>query len=126
MVASARLDNNSRALARAKNPRAADAGRLAVAKIMVEDPLLRAMGEFERSMAEDTVRNEYLFHSQIHEWFISGTNETREVRRLNERVYADLFLTPSTDPWLGLKPANAFSALEGDGVKVATTLRAQP
>jgi methylglutaconyl-CoA hydratase len=27
-------------------------------------------------------------------------------------VYAELFLTPSSDPWLGLLPAEAYAALE--------------
>jgi hypothetical protein len=38
---------------------------------------------------------------------------------LNEKVYAELFLTPSSDPWLGLKPNNAYSALDGDGIAQA-------
>jgi hypothetical protein len=41
------------------------------------------------------------------------------VDRLNERVYAELFLTPSSDPWLGLAPRDAYSALDGDGIKLS-------
>ncbi len=111
-----RLDPGSRALIRAKNPPAIDAGRIAPTKMMVEDPLLRAMREFERSMAEDTLRNEYLLHTQIHEWFTTAAPETTHLARLNNRVYSELFLAPATDPWLGLNPANAFTALESGGV----------
>jgi hypothetical protein len=117
----AKLDEGSRALVRTKLPAAADAGRLAMAKRRVEDPLVRLVANFERSIAEDTVRNEYGFHRTIHEWFAGRLPETAaaDVSRLNEKVYAELFLTPSSDPWLGLVPSDAYSALEGDGVRAA-------
>ena len=120
-VEDAKLDEGSRALVRTKQPAAADAGRLAMAKRRVEDPLVRLVANFERSIAEDTVRNEYGFHRTIHEWFAGRRPETAaaDVSRLNEKVYAELFLTPSSDPWLGLVPADAYSALEGDGVRAA-------
>ena len=54
-------------------------------------------------MTLDTVRNEYLLHRRIHERFAEGDPpETADVDALNEWVYAELFLTPSSDPWLGL------------------------
>ena len=118
----ARLDEASKSLMRAKNaaPRAADAGRIAVSKAIVEDPMLRAMREFEYSMAEDSVRNHYDLHTQIHEWFVQDVPDTAAVNRLNNRVYAELFLMPSWDPWLGLRPPNAYSALEADGATLAS------
>lgn len=115
------LDDESRKLMRAKNPRAVDAGRIAVSKSISEDPLLRAIGEFQRSMAEDTVRNEYQLHTRIHEWFSQGDSATHDVARLNNRVYAELFLTPHSDPWLGLRPPNSYSGAEADGVSLAAT-----
>lgn len=108
----ARLDAGSRALVRTKVPSAADAGERARGKKVVEDPLVRIVANFERSIAEDTVRNEYTFHRQIHEWLAAKATPVDE---LNERVYAELFLTPSSDPWLGLVPADTYTALEGDG-----------
>ena len=119
----ARLDAGSQALLRRKHagpsagPSARAAGALSLAKRQQEDPLARVVAGFERSVAEDTVRNEYRFHRTIHEWFASGAPETRrdDVSALNERVYAELFLTPSTDPWLGLVPEDAYAALEGGG-----------
>jgi hypothetical protein len=113
----ARLDQGSLALMRRKNPDAMAAGRLSVSKVAVEDPLVRAARQFERSMAEDTVRNEYLFHTRIHRWFADAHPQTREVASLNERVYAELFLTPSSDPWLGLKPEGVYSALDQEGIR---------
>jgi len=121
----ARLDDASKLLMRAKNaaPLAADAGRIAVSKAMVEDPMLRAMREFEGSMAEDSVRNHYDLHTQIHEWFAQDAPDVALVNRLNNRVYAELFLMPSWDPWLGLRPPNAYSALEGDGAALASAVK---
>jgi hypothetical protein len=115
-----RLDAASRALVAAKNPAALQAGRLAVSKAVVESPLLKIVQNFERSIAEDTVRNEYLFHLKIHNWLAQGKLSdgrlSSDVESLNERVYADLFLTPSSDPWLGLLPPNTYSALPDDGL----------
>lgn len=62
-----------------------------------------AFQEFESLMSLDTVRNEYLLHAQIHSWF--GNGRPLELERLNERIYTELFLTPRSDPWLGLAPS---------------------
>jgi hypothetical protein len=112
----AKLDNGSRVLIAAKQPDAVKAGLVARTKGRAEDPLVRIVRTFERSMSIDTVRNEYLLHRQIHRW-LSESPKPLEVSALNERVYAELFLTPSSDPWLGLLPADAYSALENDGVR---------
>jgi hypothetical protein len=114
----ARVDTLTRQLIASKQPSAADAGRLSLSKSRAEDPLLRTIRNLERSIAEDTVRNEYLFHSRLHRWFADGS-APREVEALNRRVYAELFLTPDTDPWLGLVPPDTFAAIEGEGLKTA-------
>ncbi|MEO0376278.1 MAG: hypothetical protein AAF329_16985 [Cyanobacteria bacterium P01_A01_bin.17] len=71
---------------------------------------------FETAMALDTVRNEYLLRSQIHQWFLEEA-DTQTVEALNTKVYADLFLTPDSDPWLGLRSQSAYSAIEDDGLQ---------
>ncbi|HSU66929.1 MAG TPA: hypothetical protein VLJ39_08665 [Tepidisphaeraceae bacterium] len=115
----ARLDQESRMVMATKYPTALGAGATAVAKGRFETPLLRVVHNFERSIALDTVKNEYTFHRQIHEWLAAGRlpdgKSSRDVDALNERVYADLFLTPSSDPWLGLLPPDTYSALPNDG-----------
>jgi hypothetical protein len=108
------LDEASVALIRSQNPTAAAAGRLAITKVRVEDPVLRMLRDLSSSIALDTVRNEYQLHSQIHGWFLAG--EQGELPALNERVYAELFLTPSSDPWLGLAAPGAYTALPNAGV----------
>ena len=114
----ARLDASSTALVRGKNPDAVEAGRLAVSKAVVEDPLARMLRNFQRTVALDTVRNEYELHQRVRGWFTQRLPETlaADVAPLNEKVYAELFLTPTSDPWLGLAPAHAYSALAGNGV----------
>ncbi len=115
----ATLDESSVALMREHRPNAVVAGLLTVSKALVEDPMVRMVANFQRSIAEDTVRNEYTFRRQIHEWFAlagPGMNSI-DVDSLNERVYAELFLTPSSDPWLGLMPAD-YSALRADGLSL--------
>ena len=116
-VADAKQDASTAALIRTKNPTAADAGRLARSKAMVEDPLLRVMRTLARSIAEDTVQNEYVLHAKIHEWLSSSPADADQ---LNARVYAELFLTPDSDPWLGLVPRDRFTALENNGLVLPT------
>ncbi|MAT69972.1 MAG: hypothetical protein CMJ58_10670 [Planctomycetaceae bacterium] len=111
----AQLDESSRAVIRRELPDAVAAGARAGTKRVVEDPLLRIVQSFESSIALDTVKNEYLLHRQIHQWFVAG-DVPADLDVLNERVYAELFLTPSDDPWLGLAPADAYTALDGGGL----------
>jgi hypothetical protein len=65
---------------------------------------------FQRSIAMDSVRNEYTLHSRLHLWFTGGA-AALDLDALNARVYAELFLTPRNDPWLGLVSPGTYSAL---------------
>jgi hypothetical protein len=111
----AQIDAASRELIRSQNPTAAVAGRLAMTKRIVEDPLVRLVRSLESSIALDTVKNEYRLHRQIHGW-LADVNYRPGIDELNERVYAELFLTPSSDPWLGLAPPDVYTALPNSGV----------
>lgn len=111
-----RLDPASVRLIQHKQPpTAAEAARLTTSKVWVESPMIRMLRNLQSSIAEDTVRNEYQLHSQIHEWFANGTAPTN-LDALNSKIYAQLFLTPDSDPWLGLAPSDVFSALDGGGL----------
>ncbi|MEH1969815.1 hypothetical protein [Nostoc sp.] len=103
----AKLDQNSISLIKAKKSQFANTQ---------EDNLPIIVKKFEATMALDTVRNEYMLHSQIHQWFMQG-KQTNSVEALNEQVYAQLFLTPSSDPWLGLFPSDSYSAIDNDGIR---------
>jgi hypothetical protein len=92
------------------------------ALMLFKDPSLSgsslqaAVTSLERAVAEDTVRNEYMFRARIHGWLASGAVSS-DVASLNEKIYAELFLTPSWDAWLGLRPAGAYSGIDNDGVR---------
>jgi hypothetical protein len=112
----AKLDAGSIKLIEFKQPpTAAAAMPLALTKARIESPLVRMLRNLERSIAEDTVRNEYQLHSRIHEWFANGT-APQNLNALNSKIYAELFLTPNSDAWLGLAPADVYSALDGGGL----------
>ena len=112
----ATLDAGSMRLIQFKQPpTAAEAARLAGTKRIVETPMLRMMRNLERSIAEDTVHNEYQLHARIHDWFANGT-APQNLDALNSKIYAELFLTPNSDAWLGLAPADVFSALDAGGL----------
>ncbi|HEY9702628.1 MAG TPA: hypothetical protein V6C58_09290 [Allocoleopsis sp.] len=96
------LDENTKALIKRKNP---------------QINLSNVVENFEKLIAIDTTRNQYLLHSKIHEWFMNGSRNTTNVKTLNDQVYAELFLTPNSDPWLGLLPSNGYTAIDDDGIK---------
>lgn len=83
---------------------------------LTRDSLQVATINLSRTVAEDTVRNEYVFRARFHQWLTSGTVDP-DVASLNEKIYAELFLTPSWDAWLGLRPAGGYSGIDNDGVR---------
>lgn len=98
------LDNNSLILMRSK-----------LSKGENTDPIAKIMDKLTFSIAKDTVYNEYLLHTQIHQWLLDARNY-KDLEAFNDKVYAELFLTPKTDPWLGLKSDDVYSAIEADGL----------
>ena len=118
------LDQGSSELMRREFPAAAVAGARAESKRRVEDPLVALVRTFESSIALDAVKNEYLLHRRIHDWYVAG-QAPEDFDALNERVYAELFLTPSSDPWLGLAPADAYTGLDGGGLTAGAATGSQ-
>jgi hypothetical protein len=98
-VADVQFDPNALALMKEKAPNFSD----------------ETLARLQQTVAQDTLRNEYDLHLRIHQWFAMG-RATSTFETLNQRVYAELFLTPRTDPWLGLRDDDAFSAIAGGGV----------
>src|ERR1043166_9611605 len=78
------LDANVLSLMRAKN----SLGRTASRAEASYGPMVRTL---KQAIAEDTVRNEYLFHAKIHEW-LAAPNTVIKVDSLNCRGYPELFL----------------------------------
>ena len=103
--ADARVDKNSIALITRQNQTLlADQGLLS-----------RTVRNLEKYMALDTVRNQYMLRTKLHAWFYTGM--ATDLDGLNEMVYAQLFQTPSSDPWLGLYSSDVYTALENGGIK---------
>jgi len=101
--ADAILDERSIALIRKQNPD------------LSEKTLTSLIGKFQQSVALDTVRNEYRMHPRLLAWMTSEQWRSN-VYKFNEKVYAELFLTPRTDPWLGLLMPDAYTAIDNGGV----------
>lgn len=98
------LDDRSISLIKHQNPN------------LTESELAQLVQKFQDSIALDTVRNEYLMHSKLYTWIVKDPVRD-DVEKLNEQVYAKLFLTPNSDPWLGLLSADVYTALDNGGVK---------
>jgi hypothetical protein len=77
--------------------------------------LSRTLQNLEQYLALDTVRNEYMMHTKLHGWFATGMT-LANIEDLNERVYAELFQTPRSDPWLGLYSPDVYTALDNGGI----------
>ena len=80
------------------------------------DPIPELVNKFQNLIAIDSIRNEYLLHSQIHEWMMNSLFGRMDIERLNTRVYDQLFLTPSSDRWLGLMPGDGYTGIDRDGI----------
>jgi hypothetical protein len=84
-------------------------------KLNIKGPELdKLVKQFEDNVALDTVRNEYLFHSKIYLWLSQGLGGNGG--QLNEKIYSELFLTPSSDPWLGLYAPEIYNGIENAGI----------
>lgn len=101
--ADAVLDDRSRALIRKQNPELP-------AKVLAS-----LIENFQRSVALDTVRNEYRMHTRLLAWMAKDPLPS-DVNKFNEKVYAELFFTPKSDPWLGLLMPDAYTAIDNSGV----------
>jgi hypothetical protein len=77
----------------------------------------RMIESFQHSVALDTVHNNYQLRRKALAWLREAPAQVR-VEELNRRVYAELFMTPGSDPWLGLMPEATYTGLTGDGCVV--------
>jgi hypothetical protein len=81
----------------------------------------RTLRNFERSLAADTAANRSLRRT-IHEW-LRQAPAPADLAALTNRIYDELFLTPRTDPWLGLVAVDTYNAIEGDPGVAATAAK---
>jgi hypothetical protein len=101
--ADAVLDERSIGLMKKQNPS------------LSEQAFATLLENFQRSVALDTVRNEYRMHSRLLSW-LTNISLRGDVDKFNDKVYAELFFTPKSDPWLGLLMPEAYTAIDNSGV----------
>lgn len=109
----ASLDAASRALVLSKNPVDVTSP---TTPTLTDELAVELIKNLETSIALDTARNEYALHAVLHRWL--REYPTVSFEDFNREVYARLFLTPATDPWLGLVPALTWTALPNDGIEL--------
>ena len=97
------LDSRSIALIKRQNPSLSDKEFAAM------------LQKFQASLALDTVRNQYLMRPKLYAW-LSQDPSRNDLEKFNEKVYAELFLTPRSDAWLGLLDKDAYTAIDNGGV----------
>jgi hypothetical protein len=73
----------------------------------------KTVQRFQQSIAIDTAQNELRLRHTILLWL---TEKPIDLQALNTRVYNELFLSPDSDPWQGLRPPSFYVALENDGI----------
>jgi hypothetical protein len=111
-IADAQLDARSIGLIRKQTQSALSADG---SNKNTEKTFAALLQRLQRNIALDTVRNEYLLHTQLYGWFLASPDRG-DLNKLNKKVYAELFLTPASDPWLGLFSPDVYTALEGGGI----------
>lgn len=67
---------------------------------------------FEQHLLADSGLAQFKLRTQIHDYL--ATHDSTYLP-LDRYLYAEVFKTPSTDPWLGLWPATDVTGLAGDG-----------
>lgn len=79
-----------------------------------EEQFAGLVKNIEQFIALDTTMNDYMFRTRIYGILSENSNDT--VERVNERIYAEIFLTPRSDEWLGLYSPDVYTALDGNGI----------
>jgi hypothetical protein len=102
-AADAVLDERSIALIRRQNPS------------LSEQEFAAMLKNFQELIAVDTVRNDYLMHAKLSVWLLQDPSRT-DLEKFNQKVYAELFLTPKSDPWLGLLDKDVYVGIDNSGV----------
>jgi hypothetical protein len=102
-AADAKLDGNGRAFVERQ-----------VIKTVQPRQLAGLVKNLEDFAALDTTLNDYVFRTKIYSVLSENNNDRLE--QINERIYAQVFLTPSSDPWLGLYSSDVYTALDGNGI----------
>jgi len=100
-----------------------DASRALVARLHDAGPadqratpaeLARVIARLEQHIVADTALDEFRLRPQIRRRLVATANT--DLASLNAWIYDQVFATPGSDPWLGLRARTEFTGLPGDGV----------
>lgn len=71
-----------------------------------------------RSIQTDTGKNVFELHARVHSELAARARDDRSLgfADVDEWIYAELFETPASDPWLGLVDPSVYTGLEAGGV----------
>ncbi|HEX8463551.1 MAG TPA: hypothetical protein VF627_02950 [Abditibacterium sp.] len=72
------------------------------------------ISQFESSIRIDDRTSLERFQIPIHASFVAG--KANDFEALNRKIYDRLFLTPKSDPWLGLAADGVFTGLQNGGI----------
>ena len=86
---------------------------LAVTKSRVEMPVLRQVNPVEGTLAKDEVQNELVLKTHILGILLAQPERLAgdQLAAVTNDIYAQAFLTPLDDPWMGLAPYDVFTGL---------------
>lgn len=92
--------------------RVLDEGARAMVRLKTggENEQARLQALFDATL-QDSVRNEFVLHRDVHVWMESATEE-RSFEQVNSWVYETVFLTRPSDPWMGLDNPTVYDAIE--------------
>ncbi|MCO4744785.1 MAG: hypothetical protein KC912_08350 [Proteobacteria bacterium] len=89
----------------------------AVQMVSAENPnadLDAMLTQLDETIAQDTAHNEAELHARVHQRFASSP--LTDFDQLTNWLYADIFQTPETDPWLGMLEPTAYTGLDHGGL----------
>jgi hypothetical protein len=86
-----------------------------VGESLLSQQLDACVADFELSMAADTMQNELGLRPSIHSIALRSST-LPSFEDLNRLVYEWVFLTPDSDPWLGLRVSGVFNGLPNGGL----------
>ena len=112
-------------------PSARTAAPLAVSKMAIERPMLpfidNVTDPLGKTLMKDEVQNDLVLHSKIHAIFLellgirsAAADAPIPLEALTSTIYAEAFLTPLDDPFMGLAPPDVFTAIPPSAEKTAT------
>jgi len=117
----AAFDPQSTQVIESKFPTAWQAAPLAMSKRAVESPALNALRNLQETVTVDTMRDNYMLRPQILAFLQGAQPHGLTLDQVNNWVYAQVFLTPKDDPWLGFAPQGVFTGIAQNGEQAPPT-----